>query len=1673
MKTFDPSWKTIALLFLVLNATGWWYAASRASRPDDLPPEKAAEKAAAAALPAVPPPPPPVQPAPPAPVVSPISLDDISVRINAFDAPSILLDFDADFDPEALEKGITIRPECEFHVSKRYTYWDDEFAINGDFVPGTEYTVTLSAGVPVKSKNRAVLTDIVREVEIPNRPVGVSFPDSGRYLAPNADSAIFRLKTVNAPSVDLYARRLRDNNLFPFLRDDDYSEFASANALAGGPAVTATIDTAAPINEIRETDVDLRSILPKGKTAFGTYAIHGLATSGERSFRDMRLVVLSDIGLSVRLGTDNRALAWTTALSTGRPLGDVTVTLVSRSNHVLAKGVTGPDGVVVLDCVPDEADSPLAHDDVPFFVTAALGDDMTFVCLDDRSYNATPRDRRPAGTREPGKDVAYEAFVFAPRGIFRPGETLPVKAVLRDLKGNAPAPFPVTLELVRPDGVVVASRTMGLSEAGTVEASFDISPVWPTGGYFVRAVLPGDDKELGFVVIAVEDIVPPQIKVALDGLPERTLLTGEKTSADVSGDFLFGAPAAGLPCGVRYTLRAESFAPKGWEDYRFGDAARPSSFTRSGAIWNGVLDDQGKIHVVFSVPSVDPPAAALRLDLVATVSQAGGRPVVASTTRSVTHAPFYIGLRPATDGSVTVAVSNEVRVALVAPDGEAYTNAAPVLSASIEEVTRSWHWRRNSDGDWDYSLDTHTTHVADLPPLEPQDGVASLAAAFPHPGTFRLRVRDAAGSASSTLDFDVIPVGATWAHTGVENPAVVSVVPDSATVAPGEEVALTVKSPVSGEGMLFIEGAGGQWRHIPLSLSNTAARVTFPATEDDVPSLRATVVVLRPASPETRTAAAKALSVHRAIGSSLVTVVPPGRALAVEIGAPTEILPQSPLSLSATVLSGEAPVAGAEVTFAAVDEGLCSLTDYRTPDPLAWLNAPRWIAVRHFDLFSRLLPVYAGGDLLGTSHIGGDDELANRLSPFGAGRRFRPVSLWQGTVLTDAEGHASATFDVPEFSGRLRLMAIAVTTNQCGSAEDGVFIRRPVTVLPTFPRFLAPGDVFDATVEVFNTASNALDAVVEIVPPQGSPVSREISLDSGARTNFIERLAAPATLGATSYRVRATAKGSTDPFYEEEVEMPVRPAAAYFTERRSGLLRPGESIDLGSGGDTVFDPDVSLLCSRRPEAQLSGALDYLIRYPYGCLEQKTSTVFPLLYLEELAGASRPDVFTNGTVRGYVEAGIEGILSLQRPNGGFALWPDNWDVYTWGSLYATHFLLEAKKAGYAVPEKPLRKAVDFVVGCLTRIEGVSDEGSLCLRAYATQVAVLGGRTSVARPWMDRLLEKRADLPLAARAHVASALLSAGRPRDAATVMGDDGLLPAPDDDSREFGGTLRSPARDAALLLLAQCDLDPSAPLATKLVELLLARRTEVGRWFTTQENAMAILALGKYYRAVFSASDDAVHSASVTLPGSSGPVATSLVEPFRWKGHDGHVSVANDGSVPFYYDLSSTGVPVVPPSDSVSDGLEVRREYRDPETGAVIEPDGDGIYRLSFGQSVIVILTLRPTDHLEQVVITDLLPAGLEIDNPAVMRDSTGVPAWLTELFKQTDFSGWIQSADIRDDRLLLFTGWLRTRPYVYVYTARAVTPGSYVLPSVTAEAMYDPRIRARTAPAHMEVSAK
>jgi uncharacterized protein YfaS (alpha-2-macroglobulin family) len=478
-----------------------------------------------------------------------------------------------------------------------------------------------------------------------------------------------------------------------------------------------------------------------------------------------------------------------------------------------------------------------------------------------------------------------------------------------------------------------------------------------------------------------------------------------------------------------------------------------------------------------------------------------------------------------------------------------------------------------------------------------------------------------------------------------------------------------------------------------------------------------------------------------------------------------------------------------------------------------------------------------------------------------------------------------------------------------------------------------------------------------------------------------------------------------------------------------------------------------------PDLNLLGSLDYLIRYPHGCLEQTTSRVFPLLYLKDIGellesryGGGQVQISQRGAeIDLYVQAGIQRLLSMLKVDGWFGMWPGSGGRWYWGTVYAMHFLVEARRAGVDVPEREMSQVLDRLAAEVLKPSSWKNRSET---TYAAYVLALAGRDEGLEGRISFLLEKdqvetssgNQGLSTEGRFLLGAALSALGQAQKARTILGD--VLPAPTS-IRQTAGALSSPARESALMLSTLLEVDPASPQVVALVTRLHGYRVD-GRWGNTQENAYALLALGKY--ASHHGDVGSNYTASVRI-GDSDPLTmeageTRVVEG-DYSGQEINVRLEGDGIL--YWFLVDEGVPADGKVEEVDSGLEVRRRYFDSAGNQIV----DGT--VSHGDVVQVEVSLKSSSSQTNIVVTDLLPAGLEVENPRLSppkktrTDQSKGPTFLKP-----------SHMDIRDDRVLLYISRLGTGNAVYRYAARAVTRGDFTLPVITAESMYDESVFSR-----------
>lgn len=1545
---------------------------------------------------------------------------------SSLDGANIRIAFSAPVDARAVGPFVHVSPEAEYSLSRS----EMDLVLTGDFKPGQEYVVTLDRGLA--AADGSVLREDWKEtLYIPDLEPSVAFRDSGIFL-PLQGTRNLAVESVNAPKAEMFIDRVYRNNIFLLLQDYSMNTLFEERGYTytlqhymGDRIVEETLNLSAPKNEVQHETFDVaRFVEGKGK---GLYRIFlGATDSWEGS---QRWVLVTDMGVVAKKGKDD-LLVWVNSFSSLSPVAGVKLQLLSDQQQLMAEGVSDANGIWHAKGL-----AKAFEEHTPYMIVAEKGDDYSFLLLD--RFGIDPAGQDVGGQYMP--ESGYLAYVYGERDIYRPGENMEGVALLRRTDLGTPPAMPLTLLQKDPQGKVLSKRVVESDAQGVASFSYDIPTFALTGNYSLEVL--AADTVIGTYNYKVEEFLPDRIKVEI--APEKaTFSPGEKIEYAVSSRYFFGPPASELPVESTVKLQAAPFAPSGWEGYEFGDpdggfdarelqASEPDSR----------LNEEGERSFSVELPEDLRPPAALEAMLFARVSERGGRGVGAMQRVSIYPYPRYTGLKRLEDRGVDPGSKVDVEYVVLTPDGKP-TKGAELRVDFYKDVWQTV-LRRTPSGGFRYDS-VRDSMLVSSNTLNNAAATGSVTVSPPEYGSYRVVLVDEGGGAVSQTQF----YAGGWGYSpwAIKNPARMDIVPDKDEYAPGESATLQVRTPFAGKLLLTVEGDEVfDTKVVTLEKGENTATLEMPIREAYSPNVYVTGVLVRSAKGLEPGAPA------RAFGSAPLFVDRNTNDIPLAIDVPAEIRPET--TLDVTVSAPPESV----VTIAAVDEGILQLIAQATPDPFPMFYAKRALGTESYDIFSMLFPDVPAVE--GTALAGGDQGL-DRLRQFVRSeglRRVEPVAFWTGPLVADASGKVQASFDVPEFQGALRVMAVMNKGRRFGSDHALTRVRSPLIVTPTLPRFLSPDDEILVPVTLRNDTDKdgAFSLQLDVTGNAAIDVP-EATLDVPKGKERLAYFTVKVGEETEGLRFVCSASGNNEKA-AATVNVPVRPALPARTASASGSMDKQEaSLALNATGLRPETIRREVYIGGQPLVRFTQGLESLLGYPYGCVEQTTSKVFPLLYWEALAQALSPKSLDGHQPDAMVQSGIARLLTMQLNDGGFSMWPGGDDPWPWGSLYATHFLLDARLAGHHVPESVLNQALQYVASLL-RWKKKPNRSDLQRMCYAHFVLAKAGKPD--RGGMDYM-----------RKHYTQKL----SPMGAALLAGAYGLLgdigrmeqvlnapAAPATKYTQTGGDLDSPIRNTAIRLTALLEVAPEDAKVAKLVQELTSLM-EATPYRSTQENGLAYVALGRFYalqqkKAPFSgevylgdeklgsfSSEDAFHKLEIEGDAALRIVVTSdNFEP---------------GSV--FYSVLTRGVPTDAAYSPYTQGISIERAY--------LTRDGKELPSSGIKQGDLIVLRTRiKADErpIDNVVLQALLPAGLEVENPRL--ETTERLPWAEKTGTKPNYQ------DLRDDRVLLFLSLpgpsrgaqnslaKNEKWQTYYSVLRAVTPGSFALPPVQAEAMYDPSLLA------------
>jgi hypothetical protein len=736
-------------------------------------------------------------------------------------------------------------------------------------------------------------------------------------------------------------------------------------------------------------------------------------------------------------------------------------------------------------------------------------------------------------------------------------------------------------------------------------------------------------------------------------------------------------------------------------------------------------------------------------------------------------------------------------------------------------------------------------------------------------------------------------------------------------------------------------------------------------------------------------------------------------------------------------------------TLAVVDEGLLGLTGFRTPNPHDAFYAKEALGIRTWDVYDQVLGAY-GGQLDRVLSVGGDGSEEVRPEAEEA-NRFEPVIMHLGPFRLKKGQTARHRLAMPNYVGAVRTMVVAAEDGAYGAGEKTVPVRKPLMVLTTLPRVLGPGEEIRIPVNVFAMKEQVKN--VSLTVTEGSGLvdvvtsRQQVRFDApGNQVVYFDAKAGSHT-GRATFRIEANGNGEQA---SQEIEIQIRNPNSVQTETQVASLQAGEDWQenlspIGRPGSREAYLEVSTL----QPLKLGARLDYLIQYPYGCVEQSVSAGFPQLYAGRMLDL-KPEQAAE--VKKNVQATIRRLLDFQTSAGGFAYWPGGGDPDLWATSYAGHFLLEARSLGYAVPGGLWQRFLDFQKKTSRLWEPDNRPRELgygnrkaeeeLMQAYRLYTLALAGQADMAG--MNRLREQQglnvqaswrlaAAYALAGKREVAERLVS-GQPTELAPYSG--------------FSCTYGSSLRDLAMILETRILLEQeneAADLAFRIAE-------ELGkaRWYSTQTTAFSLLAIGKLLGAEGSQSEISfaysIGQGSTQNTGSNRPIVRIDIPQEQLQAPTS-IRLTNRGSGLLFARLVSSGKPLMGNEKPTARGIRMQVSYLDLN-GNPIDPT-----RLDQGSDLIARVEVIHTGDLpypiENIALDQIFPSGWEILNSRM----AGMSQYENSPY---DYQ------DIRDDRVYTFFDLVPGETVTFFVQLNAAYQGRFYLPGVHCEAMYDNSIQAR-----------
>lgn len=1512
---------------------------------------------------------------------------------------------------------INVEPNLEFTLTKK----GRSLILSADFARGMTYKISVMNGL------KSAWNDLLEKASENSVAIDISdinpkleFVNTGVFLSSYKDKKIL-FRTMNVKRVAMKIKKIEDSKTINFIKDkgfevrnnyyskSKYSKYGFANY--GEVVDKKIVEIGDQKNRWINSEIDI-SLALNGKES-GVYVIQLEFDEDDSLYfpkdwsewkisdytydngNKIKHIILSDIGITYKKDRDKGHIFINDIMSSD---------IISDADIILYK----KDGTVIEEIKTDK--NGMAETDKDFqYIEARLGDEFSILSVSNSRLSRSLFDT--SGEQNEG----VKAFIYTERGVYRPGDQLNITVIARNEKKEFPDDYPVKMKLYNPRGKLIKTISSKGFGGGFYSYNIKTDEKDLTGDW--NAEFAVGDKVFN-KTIKIEEIVPYKIRVKLDS--EKDNISKDETiNFDLKSEYLFGAAAEYLK--LNYEISIDSYEKKfeKYKDFVF-DANVLLKFSYKEDFESN-LDEKGEYKITYKLPELKDLPSDLRIKVKADVMEKSGRKVPAVKFVKVKTYKNFVGIRKLKKDQVATGENANFEITLLNENGK--NVAGKEIEYKIYRMDRYWWWHYSSDEDFkkQFKSDERTKLISEGKLLS-NEKLTKLKYPLNEYGEFLIELKDLEGGHKIAYFFRSY----WWGDAGKKKDAdILTLKTDKKVYLDGEMAKIIAKTPEQGKALLTIEKSGKIIEKKWYDLKNENTEFILEMKKEYAPNIYVSVTVFQ----KYKNSVENDIPV-RTYGFIPIFVEKKGTRLSYEIEMPESIEPKAEFSIN---ISTKEKVKS-KLTVAVVDQGLLDITKYKTPSPWNYFYGKEKMITETYDSFGDLIsniPAYVHRKFsLGGGYELADENVKEKTERSVKKKRFKAVSFYQKPIETDNEGNAKITFKMSEYIGAVKVMVVGADKDSYGSVEKEVKVKTDLIANLDLPRFLGLGDTVKVPVSLYALKDGIGEIKVSISSNGLVDVKNDkeiiVNMKKEGTKDLYFEIETKDAIGKAEIKLEVSSSEKT---FETVKYIDIKPYKNYIYKSENKVLEKGQNVEIVIPSEQVKGSGAAFVkISKRKNIDLDKRLKYLIRYPYGCIEQTVSSVFPQIYLPvifDINGERKIEMDKN------INAAIERLQKFQLKNGSFSYWPSGNSSSEWGTNYAGHFLAEAKKKGYYVPEDMYSKYLKYQIDKSKNYK--SDYINTTYRFY---VLALAGKEQLSP--MNYYKESIDSMETVEKLLLAGAYKYAGYDSVADNIVKNLKSYKAYSYpyNSSSYGSKIR----DRAIMLELLSYMGKKEEAVKIYEEIML--KLEGKRWYSTQSTAYSLLAVAKYLETLgdrdgkidFEMSDKKYsYFGKVFEKDISAKMGESIV-------------IKNISNDKLYIIVNWEGIPLEKEEKIISSKIKLSRKYLN-ENGEEID-----IKEVKQGDSFWIHYRVKKLEDSEvnELVLNQILPAGWEIENSRINRES--VPNFTRNLELNKE-----EYTDIRDDRIAWFfdMGWYDYN-YDFLVKVNAVSIGEYYLAPAIAQGMYE-----------------